>query len=84
MIKELVTKENSSGVSPIKKALKMVYTEKQIDTVKFLIDKGNLVFAEDLEDAVINHVLDIFKFSDTKKFLEIKSYILKLKDKFKN
>ena len=84
MIKELVTKENSSGVSPIKKALKMVYTEKPIDTVKFLIDKGNLVFAEDLEDAVINHVLDIFKFSDTKKFLEIKSYILKLKEKFKN
>lgn len=38
VIKDLVTKENMSGISPIKKALKMVYSEKQIDTIRFLID----------------------------------------------
>ena len=38
VIKDLVTKENMSGISPIKTALKMVYSEKQIDTIRFLID----------------------------------------------
>lgn len=62
----------------------MVYSDRQFETVKFMLERGEVMFDSEIEESALVHMIEIFKYIESEKFNQEQEYLKGFKEKFRN